>query len=125
VIGPGFQALLIEAAGPAQRGMRILAGQLTELGARVALLTDRGTGGRSAEAVIRVRTGLPEELTPLPFAVAGRLLALGMAGDLGVDPARPRGLRKVTVTRCGLVVYIFRQLLDILISIDIYFGHVE
>ena len=99
VVGPGFPALLIEAAGPTQRDMRTLAGHLTKLGARVAVLTDRGTGGESAEALVRVPTGLPEELTPLPFAVAGQLLALRMAWRLGVDPARPRGLRKVTVTR--------------------------
>ena len=99
VVGPGFPALLIEAAGPTQRDMQTLAGHLTELGARVAVLTDRAAGGGTTTAVVRVRTALPEELTPLPFAVAGQLLALGMAGRLGVDPARPRGLRKVTVTR--------------------------
>jgi glucosamine--fructose-6-phosphate aminotransferase (isomerizing) len=99
VVGPGFPALLIEAAGPTLGDMQALAGRLTELGARVVMLTDRAGGDDNSETVVRVRTGLPEVLTPIPFAVAGQLLALRMAVRLGVDPARPRGLRKVTVTR--------------------------
>jgi len=99
VVGRGFPALLIEAAGPTLRDMRALAERLTELGARVVVLTDRGEGGGAAEIVVRVRTGLPELLTPIPFAVAGQLLALRMAISLGLDPARPHGLHKVTVTR--------------------------
>jgi len=99
VVGPGFPVLLIEAAGPTLADMRALARRLTELGARVVTLTDGAGGGGQTHTVIRVRTGLPEMLTPIPFAVAGQLLALRMALRLGVDPARPRGLRKVTVTR--------------------------
>jgi glucosamine--fructose-6-phosphate aminotransferase (isomerizing) len=43
--------------------------------------------------------GLPEPLTPLPFAVAGQLLALAIARRRGSDPDKPRSLRKVTITR--------------------------
>jgi glucosamine--fructose-6-phosphate aminotransferase (isomerizing) len=96
VVGPGFPVLLIEAAGPTLGGMRALARRLIGLRARLALLTDRDDG--VAEVVIRVRTGLPEELTPIPFAVVGQLLVLSMALDRGLDPDRPRGLGKVTVT---------------------------
>ncbi len=99
MVRPGFPALLIEAAGPTLGDMRALAGRLTALGARVVVLTDGDGRAGEAEEVVRLRTGLPEVLTPIPFAVAGQLLALGMAVRLGVDPARPRGLRKVTVTR--------------------------
>jgi len=99
MVRPGFPALLIEAAGPTLGDMRALAGRLTALGARVVVLTDGDSRASEAEEVVRLRTGLPEVLTPIPFAVAGQLLALGMAVRLGVDPARPRGLRKVTVTR--------------------------
>jgi len=99
MVRPGFPVLLIEAAGPTLGDMRALAGRLTALGARVVVLTDGDGRAGEAEEVVRLRTGLPEVLTPIPFAVAGQLLALGMAVRLGVDPARPRGLRKVTVTR--------------------------
>ena len=99
VVGPGFPVLLIAAAGPTLGDMRALAGRLTEVGARVVMLTDGSGGGSNAQTVVRVRTGSPEVLTPIPFAVAGQLLALRMAVGLGLDPAQPRGLRKVTITR--------------------------
>ena len=43
-------------------------------------------------------SGLPEALTPIPFAVAGQLFAQALAARRGLDPDRPRGLRKVTET---------------------------
>lgn len=97
MVEPAFPVLLIEASGPTLGGMRALARRLVGLRARLALLTDRDDG--VAEVVVRLRAGLPEELTPVPFAVAGQLLALSMALYLGHDPDRPRGLRKITVTR--------------------------
>jgi glucosamine--fructose-6-phosphate aminotransferase (isomerizing) len=91
----GFPVLLVEAGGPALRQMRRLGRELAGLGARVARITDRRGGDRLAVSVL---TGLPESLTPLPFAVAGQLLALRLATARGHDPDRPRGLSKVTVT---------------------------
>lgn len=92
----GFPVLLIEADGPTLRQMRALGRDLRERGARLLRLTDR-TDGRDPLAVA-VTTGLPESLTPLPFAVAGQLLALRRTLDKGLDPDRPRGLQKVTET---------------------------
>lgn len=43
-------------------------------------------------------SGLPEELTPIPLAVLGQLLAHQVAVARGVDPDRPRALQKVTRT---------------------------
>lgn len=99
VVGPDFPALLVEATGPTLPDMRALAERLDRQGARLVVLTDRSTGPRTALQVVRLRTGLPEALTPMPFAVAGQLLALHMASRLGHDPDQPRGLRKVTITR--------------------------
>ena len=94
-VEPGFPVLLVEAGGPTLRQMRRLGRNLTGLGARVARITDRRGGDRLAVPVV---TRLPENLTPLPFAVAGQLLALRLATARGFDPDRPRGLRKVTIT---------------------------
>lgn len=99
VVERGFPALLLEAGGPTLRDMRDLAGRLAGLGARLVAITDQADGPAGAEAVIRLEAGLPEPLTPIPFTVAGQLLALRMALRRGLDPDRPRGLRKVTVTR--------------------------
>jgi glutamine---fructose-6-phosphate transaminase (isomerizing) len=43
-------------------------------------------------------SGLPEELTPIPLAVLGQLLAHQVAQARGFDPDRPRSIQKVTRT---------------------------
>jgi glucosamine--fructose-6-phosphate aminotransferase (isomerizing) len=43
-------------------------------------------------------SGLPEELTPVPLAVQGQLLAHHVAVARGIDPDRPRTIQKVTRT---------------------------
>src|SRR5579864_6487360 len=43
-------------------------------------------------------SGLPEELTPIPLAVLGQLLAHQVALARGFDPDRPRTIQKVTRT---------------------------
>lgn len=42
---------------------------------------------------------VPEWLTPLCFVLPGQLLAEAVAGRRGLDPDRPAGLAKVTLTR--------------------------
>lgn len=96
IIEPGFPVLLLEAGGPALAEMRALAGQLRGLGALVAHFTDQDQPGPLTWAL---PFGLPEPLTPIPFAVAGQLLALAIARRRGYDPDQPRSLRKVTITR--------------------------
>ncbi|TMD98191.1 MAG: SIS domain-containing protein [Chloroflexi bacterium] len=43
-------------------------------------------------------SGLPEELTPIPLAVLGQLLAHDVAVARGIDPDQPRTIQKVTRT---------------------------
>jgi glutamine---fructose-6-phosphate transaminase (isomerizing) len=43
-------------------------------------------------------SGLPEELTPIPLAVLGQLLAHQVALARGFDPDKPRSIQKVTRT---------------------------
>jgi glucosamine--fructose-6-phosphate aminotransferase (isomerizing) len=42
---------------------------------------------------------VPEPFAPIVAVVLGQLLAVELALARGLDPARPRGLRKVTSTR--------------------------
>ncbi|HZV50685.1 MAG TPA: SIS domain-containing protein [Candidatus Dormibacteraeota bacterium] len=95
-IEPGFPVLLLEASGPTLRHLQNLRRRLQVAGATVVRITDRPRGDR---LTLTVRSELPESLTPLPFAVAGQLLALELAAAHGLDPDRPRRLRKVTITR--------------------------
>lgn len=48
---------------------------------------------------VAVNTGLPEALAPVAAAPAVHLFAYHMSVARGLNPDRPRGLRKVTVTR--------------------------
>jgi glutamine---fructose-6-phosphate transaminase (isomerizing) len=97
IVERGFPVLLVDAEGPAAEEMAALAGALRERGARVLTIADGPPGAGAAG--VRVVTGLPEPLTPLPFAVAGQLLTAGLAAARSIDPDRPRGLRKVTISR--------------------------
>jgi glucosamine--fructose-6-phosphate aminotransferase (isomerizing) len=97
IVEPGFPVLLLEAAGPAAGEMAKLAGELRRRRARVLTVGDGAPP--DGEPGVRLATGLPEVLTPLPLAVAGQLLTAGLAAARGIDPDRPRGLRKVTISR--------------------------
>jgi glutamine---fructose-6-phosphate transaminase (isomerizing) len=95
VVETGFPVLLMEAAGPALGQMRELRENLVQLGARVARISDARLDD---PLTLTVETCLPESLTPIPFTVAGQLLAAGLAAARGLDPDQPRGLKKVTIT---------------------------
>jgi glucosamine--fructose-6-phosphate aminotransferase (isomerizing) len=97
IVEPGFPVLLLDAAGPASGEMASLAGRLRERSARVLAIGDVAVPAGALG--VRVATGLPEELTPLPLAVLGQLLTAGLAAARSIDPDRPRGLRKVTISR--------------------------
>ena len=96
-VGSGFPLVLIEASGPTLRQMRNLGRRVEAAGAHILTITDHPTG--AIGHALPIRTGLPETLTPLPYVIAGQLLALRMARLLGIDSDRPRGLKKITETR--------------------------
>jgi glucosamine--fructose-6-phosphate aminotransferase (isomerizing) len=98
VVEPGFPVLLIGAGGSVAGDIEAIARKLTELSCRVVGLFDAPSAPLPDDAVVRIDSGLPEELTPLTLAVLGQLLAHQVALAKGVDPDVPRTLRKVTRT---------------------------
>jgi len=98
VVEAGLPALLVDSEGPAQADVEAAATLLRDRGARVVQLTDRAEPWPGVEAAITLPTGLPEALAPLPFAVAGQLLAYHLARSRGLDPDHPHQLQKVTRT---------------------------
>jgi len=94
VADPGLTAILLQSAGPFQADNAQLATELAGLGAQVAVLAD----GAPTEGAVAFDSGLPEALTPLPMGLAAHLLACHLAVRLGLDPDRPRTLRKITQT---------------------------
>jgi glucosamine--fructose-6-phosphate aminotransferase (isomerizing) len=98
VVDAGFPVLLVGSAGPVAGDLGAIAERLAGYSCRVIGLFDGTAGPLEAEATVRLNSGLPEELTPLPLAVLGQLLAHRVALALKTDPDRPRALNKVTRT---------------------------
>ena len=80
----GLPVLLVDGGGMVSADLESVRLRLEEKGSHVLHLVDR--------------SGLPEELTPIPLAVLGQLLAHSVAITRGIDPDQPRAIKKVTRT---------------------------
>jgi glucosamine--fructose-6-phosphate aminotransferase (isomerizing) len=98
VVDAGFPVVIVDGGGPVSAGLGAVADRLAEHGGRVVGLCDGDSGIRGRPHVVALDSGLPEELTPFPLTVLGQLLAHRVAVAGGIDPDRPRALRKVTRT---------------------------
>lgn len=94
----GFPVLLVGGRGPVRAELEDLAARLEGYGCRVNGIFDDDNERHARDATVAFNSGLPEELTPLTLAVLGQLLAHRVALARGLDPDRPRVLRKVTRT---------------------------
>lgn len=88
----GIPVLAMAHPGPASGDVLDLCADLGTRGADVRLL------GPVPGAVCGWDAGAPEQLAPVLAVVRGQQLALALARRLGLDPDRPTGLSKVTVT---------------------------
>ncbi|BCV20654.1 SIS domain-containing protein [Moorella sp. Hama-1] len=98
IVDRGFPAIIVAPAGRSYQQMQAMAGQLLARGAELIVLSDQ------REILGLARTGLElpavdEFASPLTSIVALQLFACFLAEARGLDPDKPRGLRKVTVTR--------------------------
>jgi len=84
VVEAGLPVVLVYGGGLVAGVLESIRQRLEAKGCQVLLLADR--------------SGLPEELTPIPLAVLGQLLAHHVAVARGIDPDRPRTIQKVTRT---------------------------
>lgn len=100
LVEPKYSALLIDVGGRSSSAARSLSDSIRERGGEAALLR--------AGKLEPLPDGLPaataaspiaEPFAAIPALVLGQLFAVELALALGLDPARPRGLRKVTSTR--------------------------
>ena len=74
--------------------------QLQELRAEIVAIADPSNRDVAARAtrVIRLPKRLKSTLTPIPYIVPAQLFAATLAKEKGLDPDRPRTIRKVTLT---------------------------
>jgi glucosamine--fructose-6-phosphate aminotransferase (isomerizing) len=98
IVDPQLVSIVVAAQdGPMLEGLIEL---LLDLRSRGALTIGiGGDSGFAASADVSVAgPDLPESVAPIALAVAGQLLAEGLALALGLNPDAPRGLHKVTQT---------------------------
>ena len=95
IVGTGFPVLAFAARDAAEEAVVTIADQLAAKGARVFVTSDRASG---ATQLPFVATGHP--LTdPLALIVSFYAMVERFAREAGIDPDKPRHLRKVTETR--------------------------
>jgi glucosamine--fructose-6-phosphate aminotransferase (isomerizing) len=96
--GDGDVAMLFSAGKGSSSSLEVGKALLGE-GADLIAFGDVGElMARGAEG-ISLELPIPEELTPILLVLFGQFFALGLARAKGLDPDRPRRLRKVTSTR--------------------------
>jgi glucosamine--fructose-6-phosphate aminotransferase (isomerizing) len=96
LVGPGFPVLAVACPGRTQSHMQDVLRRLRRRGADVAVVSSDPGLLRAARRPLRIPADTREELAPHVYAVAVQLLSYHLGLRRGVDPDRPRGLRKVT-----------------------------
>jgi glucosamine--fructose-6-phosphate aminotransferase (isomerizing) len=91
MVEPGFPVVLVSPSGALAADAADVEARLQARGAELITIADH------AGATLRVPP-VPEWLSPMLTVIPGQLLALELALARGLDPDRPRGLEKVTLT---------------------------
>ncbi len=100
LLEPGVPVLAIVRPGPTAESMVALLGRLSsELGADLAIVSDRDDALALARWPVPLAPGTPEWLGPIVSIVVGQLHAMHLARTHWLDPEAPRNLTKVTRTR--------------------------
>lgn len=111
LVEPGYSALLIDCGGRSSEAAQDIAAAVRQRGGEPVLLRvaqDVGVAAGHTVAVppdvvempgLTLGVQVAEPYAPIVAVVLGQLLAVELASASGVDPAQPRGLRKVTSTR--------------------------
>jgi glutamine---fructose-6-phosphate transaminase (isomerizing) len=101
LVQPGYSALLIDVGGRSSQSAVEIARAIRDRGGQPALLRAGELDQRVDDGVpcVAVQAPVAEPFAPIPALVLGQLVAVELALALGLDPARPRYLHKVTSTR--------------------------
>lgn len=91
--------IMIAPRGSTLVDMQRLAKKVGSQGAELMIISDDEKMLELAHLPLKVPVSVPEVFSPVPYVMAGQLLAYHVACIKGYDPAHPRGLRKITLTR--------------------------
>lgn len=95
----GEACFLIAPPGRAYLTMADMVARLAERKAEIAVLSSEDELLSRAAIQFRIDVRIEEELSPLVYVIPGQLIAHFLALARGLDPDRPRGLSKITLTR--------------------------
>jgi glucosamine--fructose-6-phosphate aminotransferase (isomerizing) len=99
MLAPEVPVVLVAPSGRAADNLPRLLDVVEERASRVIALSDRTDILERAALPLLLPRGIPEWLSPIIGIVPGQLWAHALAVARGHDPAQPRGLAKVTLTR--------------------------
>lgn len=94
----GFPVLAIAVKGKALSDMENMIEAIRSKDADLAIMTNAPWLYKLSKTPIQLSEDMPEWLSPIVGTVPGQLLALHLSLAKGIDPDKPRGLRKVTLT---------------------------
>lgn len=98
ILENSFPVLAIAIKGKALSDMETLVKEVRWKDSDLALMTNAPWLEEFSETTIRLPQEMPEWLSPIVGSIPGQLLALHLALAKGIDPDKPRGLKKVTLT---------------------------
>jgi glucosamine--fructose-6-phosphate aminotransferase (isomerizing) len=99
LVEPNYSALVVDVGGRSSLAAREIADAVRRRGGQPALIRAGEVVADSDLPNLTLTVPVDEPIAPIVVLVLGQLLAVELALARGLDPALPRGLRKVTSTR--------------------------
>ena len=99
LVEPNYSALLVDVGGRSSQAAVEIADAVRQRGGQAAMIRAGELGAESDLPNLSLAVPVSEPIAPIVALVLGQLFAVELALARGLDPARPRGLRKVTSTR--------------------------
>ena len=99
IVDDEFSALLVDVGGQSSAAALEIGRAVSERGGRVASVRAGRIERTGAATELALDADVDEPFAPILALILGQQLSVELALARGLDPARPRGLRKVTSTR--------------------------
>jgi glucosamine--fructose-6-phosphate aminotransferase (isomerizing) len=93
----GYAAIVLDCGGRSSGAAVATAHEVKQRGGQIVFL--RAGHVRPMDDGVALQAPVDEPFAPILLVVLGQLLAVELATARGLDPAQPRGLRKITSTR--------------------------